>query len=343
MDGSVEGYITSKANTNQLTHIGIFPGSSRQEVMDAIRRLCPPGDSKNKPLKVRASADPNEKTGPLGAGEAHYISGAEPLHYTIYFENLVTATLPAQVVVITDVLDADLDWSTLAFGPMTFGSRSVSAPADGAGFMAEVDLRPAQDLIVRVSADFDEAAGLVTWQFASMDPATEALPEDPFNGFLPPNTDGSGEGSVYFTVRAKPGLPAGTEIRNQGVIVFDLNEAIATGEWVNTIDASLPESAVAALPPAQTGPGVSLSWAGADTGAGVADYTIYVSRSGGPFEPWLTHTPDTSAVFLAPGPGAYAFYSVARDGAGNVEPAPPSADLTIQVTVPSLYLPLVLR
>ncbi|MCC6187944.1 MAG: hypothetical protein IT318_02840 [Anaerolineales bacterium] len=343
MDSSVEMYITQMANSGRLMHVGIYPGSSRQEILDAVRRRCPPGDSKDKPLRVRASADPNEKMGPLGAGGAHYISGIEPLRYTIYFENLMTATLPAQVVVITDVLDADLDGSTLAFGPMTFGSRTVPAPAGGAGFTADVDLRPAQDLIVRANATFDAATGVITWQFSSLDPATAALPDDAFNGFLPPNTDGSGEGSVFFTVRARPGLPADTEIRNQGVIVFDLNAAITTGEWVNTIDASAPESAVAALPPAQTAADISVSWAGADTGAGVADYTVYVSRSGGPFTPWLTNTPETSAVYRASVGGTYAFYSVARDGAGNVEAAPAGADTAIQVTLPGLYLPLVTR
>ena len=77
---------------------------------------------------IRAPYDPNDKVAnsPLycrhtvvGAGLtcAPYFmnadEAADPIEYTITFENQATATGPAETVVITDVLDADLDPSTL--------------------------------------------------------------------------------------------------------------------------------------------------------------------------------------------------------------------------------------
>jgi hypothetical protein len=48
-------------------------------------------------------------------------------------------------------------------------------------------LRPAKDLIARIHAKLDVETGLVTWRFASIDPATGEPTTDPVAGFLPPN------------------------------------------------------------------------------------------------------------------------------------------------------------
>ncbi len=66
----------------------------------------------------------------------------------------------------------------------------------------------------------------------------------------------------------------------------------------------------------------------------------YISVNGGLCVPWRVNTTATSAAFTA---GAtYAFYSVARGGAGNVEDAPATADATTKG--PNLlYLPIIRR
>ncbi len=273
-------------------------------------------------IVVQSSFDPNEKTGPSGAGEARFVTGENPISYTITFENLETANAAAQDVVVTDQIDGtSLDLSTFALGPIAFGTHVIPVPPGLTSFSGDVDLRPGIDLIARVNADFNASTGVATWRFFSLDPATGQPTEDPILGFLPPNVDSpEGEGHVSFTIRAKTGLASGTEIHNQASIVFDVNPAILTDDWLNTIDVTAPSSQVSALP-ASVCSAFTVSWSGSDAHSGVAEYDIYVSADGGQFVPWRLGTAKTSATFYGNEGSAYAFYSVARDAAGNAEAA----------------------
>ncbi|HYI45079.1 MAG TPA: hypothetical protein VE174_06390, partial [Actinomycetota bacterium] len=197
-----------------------------------------------KDITVSNSRDPNEKSGPEGSGEARYIEGDEPLPYEIKFENIDDpGTLAAQEVRITDNLHADLDPSTLSLGPVSFGDVFVVPPPGLQEWTTDVDLRPDNDLIVRIEAELD--GNELTWFFQSLDPVTMEPTTDAEAGFLPPNDDPpEGEGSVSFSVSADAGLPSGSEIENSASIVFDTNEAIVTNTWLNTIDNDVPVSEV---------------------------------------------------------------------------------------------------
>lgn len=187
---------------------------------------------------VVQSFDPNTKVGSSGSGGPRfYISGEEPLRYVIHFENVSSATAPAQEVAVVDDLNpAIIDLSTFAFGPVAFGDEFVELPV-GHDFEVTVDLRPEKHLSVRVRARLDETTGRVEWRFASLDPTTGLPIDDPLAGFLPPNVNPpEGDGSVVFTVSPQPGLPTGTQITNQASIVFDTNEPILTPVWLNTIN-----------------------------------------------------------------------------------------------------------
>lgn len=88
-------------------------------------------------------------------------------------------------------------------------------------------------------------------------------------------------------------------------------------------DLSAPSSRVASLPansPAQ----IPVSWAGEDDtfGTGIGSYDLFVSVNGGPFQRWLANTRATSGLYPGAAGRTYAFYSRARDAAGNVEEAP---------------------
>lgn len=267
--------------------------------------------------------DPNEIFGPTGVGTHQYITSEVPLQYTISFENLETATASAQEVVITDQLDPDkVDLDTFRLGPIEFGDHQVVPREGQQEYLGFVDLRPATNLVVRVEAQLEEATGLVTWRFVSLDPNTAELTEDPLLGFLPPNQDGTeGQGSVQFSVMPRKDLPSGTVISNQAQIIFDVNPPVDTNVWTNTIDSAAATSRVADLPQVVNSGKFRVTWEGTDeeNGSGLQDYTVYVSDNGGPFVPWLQRTTQTSAVYTGKFGHTYRFYTVAQDHVGNRE------------------------
>lgn len=287
-------------------------------------------------INIVTALDPNDKVGATGSGSpAHFTTGALPLRYVVFFENKPEATAPAQEVVITDQLDtAKLDLGTFQLGSVSFGNDTVVTPPSGLSeWTTDVDLRPANNLIVRVIAALDKTTGLVTWRFISLDPATMQPTNDPTAGFLPPNKIApEGDGAVTFSINAKPNQPTGTEIRNQARVIFDTNAPIDTPIWLNTIDNSPPVSQVLPLAANQGSTHFQVTWSGNDAGAGITSYTIYVSENGGAFRVWLENTTLTSAFYDATPNATVAFYSVARDGAGNLEAAPASPDTTVSLT-----------
>jgi hypothetical protein len=286
----------------------------------------------------RTPNDPNDKSGPGGFGPARYIPGETALPYVIYFENKPEASLPAQDVTVTDQLDPNLvDLSTFNFGVISFGNRTVIPPIGQTEFATTVDLRPARQLIVKITGKLNTTTGLVRWDFNSLDPHTGEAPDDPLLGFLPPNvTSPEGQGSMLFTVRPKATLVSGAEITNQARIVFDVNPPIDTPQLLNTIDNVKPTSQVMSLPAAQCN-SFLLQWSGSDASSGIFDYTIYVSDNGGPFEFFLRDTTATSATFNGQTGHSYAFYSVAQDNVGNAEDAPATPDATTIISAaPSL-------
>ena len=78
-----------------------------------------------------------------------------------------------------------------------------------------------------------------------------------------------------------------------------------------------------------------MSWSGSDDpgGSGIASYTIYVSTDGGAFTPWLQGVTTLTTGEITPGLSGdtYAFYSVATDNVGNVQPTPTAAQATTTV------------
>lgn len=191
-----------------------------------------------------------------------------------------------------------------------------------------------QTFDVGIDAAINFNTGLVTVSFQSLVPGT-GLPPDVLTGFLPPEDGtGRGKGFITYTVRAKPNLATGTEIRNVASIRFDSNAIITTDQIdpqnaaagtapdkqaLITIDQTPPTSAVTALSAATVGTGISVNWSGSDVGSGVANYDIYVSENSGPWVLWLEKFAQTSARYSGQAGRSYSFFSVARDHAGLIE------------------------
>ncbi|MHB8800013.1 MAG: DUF7619 domain-containing protein [Thermoanaerobaculia bacterium] len=184
--------------------------------------------------------DPNEKAATPGFGPRHLVRAGARLFYAISFENVATASAPAQEVFVTDSLDSGLDLSTLELVDVGWGATTVSAPEAARAFRARtaiVDHRPGDLRHWWVDLEAGERApGRLAFTFRTLDPATGDLPSDALAGFLPPeNGSGRGKGSVLFSVRTRTDLAPGTRIANTATIVFDTNAPITTNEVFHTI------------------------------------------------------------------------------------------------------------
>lgn len=300
-------------------------------------RDCLKGDPNGIKNQGRGSYDPNEMIGPWGPDEErHYIQPIHDMAYTVTFENKSTATAPAHEVFVTDTLDANaFDLST--FGFSGFGWADTTLVVGGTGtkdFTRDVQYKVAgQDILVRVSGQFDAETGVARWAFVSLQKNGDEI-DDPDLGFLLPNTaDGVGEGFVSFSVQHKDSPANGSTIANQATIVFDANAPIATNTYVNTFDTDYPTSKVTGAE--ETDGQLTVSYEAADQTSGIGHVTLYASVNGADFEAVGT-LPEGSATgqfTLVSQPGStYAFCTLATDRVGHNEPKDFKAETTITTT-----------
>ncbi|WP_231607038.1 cadherin-like domain-containing protein [Crocosphaera watsonii] len=281
--------------------------------------------------RIIRPSDPNDIIGPEGFGEENWITADETLPYMIRFENVDTATAPAQEVVITHPLDPDVDPRTFRLGSFGWSGMIFEVPENRAFYSDRIDLTEEMGFVVDVFATIDVTEGEATWTLTTIDPETGEKPEDALLGFLPPNNEeGVGDGFVTYTIRSDRDAQTGDIIDAEATIVFDTEEPIDTPPIFNTIDAVEPTSTVAELPiliPEEQNGEFLVSWSGSDDegGSAIADFDIYVSENDGPFTLWLEDTTLTEAVFVGQPGLTYGFYSVAEDNAGNLEATPSQA------------------
>ncbi len=230
-------------------------------------------------------------------------------------------------------MDPNLDLDTFELGDFGFGDLTVTVPAGRQFYNTRLDLRPTRGLFVDVTAELDRATRTVTWTFQALDPQTMDLPIDPSVGFLPPDQAApEGEGFVSFSVAPEADLPTGTSIDAQATVVFDTNPPLDTNVFPNALDGGPPTSSVKSLPtfsPA-TFPVNSGGQDDAD-GSGIATFDVFVSDNGGPFALWQSATSATTAAYTGVDGHSYAFYSVAADNVGNVQPTPAGAQTVTTV------------
>ncbi|MDB9444753.1 CARDB domain-containing protein [Anabaena sp. CS-542/02] len=281
---------------------------------------------------VRRPIDPNDILGPEGFGEDRWIDTDEPLRYTIRFENAPTASAPAQEVLITQQLDADLDWRTFRVDDYGWSGSVYELEGNRAFHNTRIDLTASNSFYVDVFATIDTTTGIATWRISTIDPTTAEAPLDAQAGFLPINDEnGAGEGFVTYSIRAKSSAQTGDIIDAAAEIIFDTEAPIATPPIFNTLDVSKPISTVKELPATSETPEFLVTWAGTDEGAAIASYTIYVADNSGDYTPWLTDTQLTESTYTGTPGHTYQFYALATDNAGNTQEIPTTAQATIRI------------
>ena len=287
------------------------------------------------PVAPVVSVDPNEILGTSGYGEENYIATLSSLNYTLYFENDPEfATAPAQEIFLADTLDlTKFNPEQFSFGTFTFRDITIEVIPGVTEFSKDVDMRDkGENIIIRISATFDKVKGIANWHLIALDPETMDLTESPFLGIVYPNTAPPiGEGNVTYRIGLRSDIPDGTVIQNQGYIVFDLNEPIATNVYVNTIDDSKPTSSMSYAALSSEENTHTISWGGTDSGSGIRDYSIYMQEGDDEFYLWQANTTEVSAEFTGEAGKTYRFYCVATDNVGNVENNKSSAEIAFTV------------
>ena len=271
--------------------------------------------------ETKKAWDPNDITGPAGVGEQNWVADGVQ-KYIIQCENdAEKAFAYAARVVITQQLDADLDWSTFRIGTMNMGGYYIEVPEGMSEYRARLDWRETHGLYVDVDVSLDYATGVVTWSFTSIDPETEDIPVSPDMGLLAPNFNPpEGDGWVEYSIQPKAGAETGAKVEAQATIVFDWNDPIDTPYIFNTLDKTAPTAAMVTQTRRIDARRYAVSWQGQDAESGIASYDVYVSCDGGEWELWADGITATTAVYTAEqGAHEYRFYVVAKDNVGNVQ------------------------
>jgi PKD repeat protein len=288
------------------------------------------------------AVDPNVKYGPGNNTNLKHVNFLHNYGYTIFFENLATATAPAAYVEVTDTLDmTKLDINTFQTSGFGWGDSVAFTDANRGDYSLLKDLQPGKPNKLRVDVRIDTTSGIVKWKFSTLDPVTLQLTDDPTEGFLPPNINGvEGAGYVSFSIKAKAGVTTGAVINNNASIIFDQNAAILTPVWQHIVDTTKPQSQVAALPAIVNTPNFVVNWGGSDAHAGIDKFAVYVSINDSIFKNWKKFTTALTDTFHGQFNKTYKFFSVAVDKAGNFEEAPfdpyltPDAITSVQIALP---------
>ena len=285
------------------------------------REDCLKGPGNKKSSRAVNSYDPNEMIGPLGADEnAHYIQPIGAMPYTITFENKSTATAPANEVWITDTLDlTKFDASTFCFNGFGWADQEfIVGGQETKDFTRNVPYTvDGQEILVRVSGQFDEEKGIVRWNFVSLQKNGNEL-EDIMLGFLAPNNENHvGEGYVSFTINHKENPANGSTVSNEATIIFDANEAIKTNTFVNTFDTDYPTSRITRV--TQQGNNLVVNVRVGDYTSGIDHYDLFIFENDSEEYTVMSNLTQTEVFVPCKSGTKYSFCVIATDRVGWLE------------------------
>lgn len=274
--------------------------------------------------------DPNEMLGPEGYGAPQWVAAKDKLYYTVLFENDPDlATSAVQRVKVAAPVDPGLDIKTFRIGQFGFARQIFDVPDDVSYYTGYLKVADSLKVDVEVLAGIDMDKREAYWIFQAVDPQTGLAPL--FEGFLPVNDSAaSGEGFVSFSIKPDDMAVTGDTVRATASILFDINEAIETNTWFNTLDADIPISKVDAVPDVISQDSLKITIAHHDTGSGVHDIALYVSEDEKPYK-LLAYLDKENTEYLFKGTkeSQYRFFSRAIDATGNAEPFKDSAETSV--------------
>ena len=320
----------------------------QQELMNNTGKKYVGSEVANKDIGSEASRDPNEIIGldgynaPESTDTLRWVSATQSLTYTIYFENdAELAMAAASKVTITVPLHDKLNYATFGVGSFGFGSHIIAVEGSPSSYQTRIDLRDSLGIFLDVVAGLDIVHNEAFWIFQSIDPATGLPPTDINLGFLPINDSlHSGEGFVTCTIKPKAGeCVTGDTVSATASIVFDVNEAIPTNTWVNTIDAVAPTSTLTVTPNA-AGDMLTATFAGEDDagGCGIKQYKLYYSVNGGAYQLYDVYPAGSTAEIPVETGMEYEFFTLAEDNVGNCEPMKNQPEYNIGINFVTLVL-----
>ena len=287
------------------------------------------------PIDIYAPGDPNDIYGYTAESGSKYMKeGTSDVYYTIEFENNPEiANASAHTIVVKDTLDANrFDLSSFAATSVKLGDKVMELDGKKNFSKQTLDLRPEINVIAQVSLSFDESKGIATWTIESLDPMSMEPTLDVMQGVLPVNVNGNGQGELTFDIKLKPGMVEGETVSNRAGIVFDQEGTIMTPSWVNTVDATLPESCVSNVTMASDTT-VAVRIEASDVLSKPWKYDLYVQENAnGTWKRKAVNIPVDSMAQMKVNEGiSYGFYVVVTDSAGNVEQKEAAREFTFEM------------
>ena len=251
-------------------------------------------------------------TGPTGYGPSNFVPVDTHLPYTISFENPADANEHVKRIRIQQELDADLDVRSFLLGDIFLGDIQVHLPDYRASFSGDFDFVEEKGFVLRVTAGVDVTTGIALWTFTALDPQTGLIVSDPDKGLLAPNIDGSRAGRVSYTIKPWPAytedvtLTTGSEISASARVTYDGGTPLDTATHMSTLDATAPVTTyqVQNLGVGATGRTtyrITYLAEDDDQGAGIKDYSVYVSLDGGSWQTLKRRTTENRLYLRGPG------------------------------------------
>jgi hypothetical protein len=242
------------------------------------------------------------------------------IEYTVYFENLRTATAAAKIVRVSVPVPPTMNGSSFRLKSYWIGAGTAG---EGGITSEPLDNFSLVDRFVYggVPVDLQSTGGVDSVLFALATTST--------TGFLPVNTNEErGQGGFVFTLKPKDNAVSGARIMAQANIRFD-GVPLVTNVDSLRIDALPPTSQVTSVQLVDA-TNARVRWSGQDDaqGTGVRTYDLYVRRDAEPYRLALAEVTGTEAVLPLSRGSQYGFYSRARDNTLNLQP-PPAGDQAV--------------